>query len=86
MECTRKIEDNKLFVGQSFSLFPRNKKSDVATIIDTFGWSPDELIGNETTAEVLERAIDLKSQKCNLDKIFKGQKVNAEAKERLDKL
>lgn len=61
LECSRKIEDNKLFVGQSFSLFPRNKKADVMAVIDAFGWSADELIGNETTAELLERAIDLKS-------------------------
>ena len=61
LECTRKIEAEKIRVGQSFSVFPRNSKADVDTVLNVFGWAPDELIGNETTVQVLERVIDLKS-------------------------
>ena len=72
LECSRKIDEDKLHVGQSFSLFPHNSKADVATVIDAFGWKADELIGNDTTAELLEKSIDLRSQRCNTAKIFKG--------------
>lgn len=58
----------------------------MAAVIDAFGWAADELIGNETTAQVLERVIDLKSQRCNIEKIFKGQQVSAEAMDRLKQL
>ena len=79
LQSSRKIENDKLFAGQSFSLYPKNCKEHVKVCLEAFKWESDELIGNKTIEQVLEDQIDLVTKKVNMQKLLAGQKVSPEA-------
>ena len=72
---TRGIEKEKIDVGQSVAIFPHNLEGDVSKVIKAFAWTEDELIGNKTIREMLTTDVDIRSQKCNLTKIFEDKTI-----------
>lgn len=66
LEYTRKIDSDKIQVGQSVAIFPQNQEKDISKIIEAFGWKENELLGNKTVREMLTQDVDVRSQKINM--------------------
>ena len=67
MEYTRDIDIDKIAVGQSVAIFPKNQDADVSHVIEKFGWKENELIGNKTVRQLLTFDIDIRSQKFTFE-------------------
>ena len=61
VEYPRKIEKDKIDVGQSVAIFPQNREEDALRCVEAFGWDKDELLGNFTVREMLQMTVDLRS-------------------------
>lgn len=48
VEYPRKIDKDKIDVGQSVAIFPQNLDEDAMTCVEAFGWKKDDLLGNYT--------------------------------------
>lgn len=61
VEYPRKIEKDKIDVGQSVAIFPQNREEDALRCVEAFGWDKDELLGNYKVSEMLQMTVDLRS-------------------------
>ena len=50
VEYPRKIDKDKIDVGQSVAIFPQNQEKDAMKCVEAFGWNKDELLGNFTVS------------------------------------
>ena len=48
VEYPRKIEKDKIDVGQSVAIFPQNLDEDAMKCVEAFEWNKDDLLGNLT--------------------------------------
>jgi sulfite reductase alpha subunit-like flavoprotein len=55
------------------------------TIINAFGWTPTQLIGNDTIADLILKTIDLRSQKISIEKVI-GKEECEKKKERIEEI
>ena len=53
VEYPRKIDKDKIDVGQSVAIFPQNLDEDAMKCIEAFGWKKDDLLGNFTVRQML---------------------------------
>lgn len=59
-----------LQAGQSIALFPQNAMEGIDTCVNAFGWNKEEYLGNNTVGEMLQKDLDIKSLKINMDKLW----------------
>ncbi|CDW81838.1 UNKNOWN [Stylonychia lemnae] len=57
-------------VGSAFSFLPQNSEETINYVIEKFKWDRNALIGNDTVYDLLQKSVDIVSEKLKLSKVL----------------